>query len=123
MIVISNKKIQELKLKYQQTVDNIKTNDDLKSLLDTIVKFNKYPFDNIVLIHNQNPNAEFLATMNVWNNNVGRFINRGTKGIAVLELDNPRPTYRYLFELKNTNGNYSSYKRVINYKWEIKEED
>ncbi len=120
---MSNEKIKELKLKYQQALDDIKTADDLKSLLDTAIKFNKYHFDNIVLIHNQNPNAEFLATINVWNNNVGRYVNRGAKGLAVLELDNPKLTYRYLFELKNTNGNYSSYKKVLNYKWEVKEED
>lgn len=71
-MLISKGKIKELKLKYQQVVDNIKTNEDLKSLLDTAIKFNKYHFDNIVLIHNQNPDAEFLATIKVWNNNVGR---------------------------------------------------
>ena len=91
---MSNEKIKELKLKYQQALDDIKTADDLKSLLDTAIKFNKYHFDNIVLIHNQNPNAEFLATINVWNNNVGRYVNRGAKGLAVLELDNPKLTYR-----------------------------
>ena len=47
---MSNEKIKELKLKYQQALDDIKTADDLKSLLDTAIKFNKYHFDNIVLI-------------------------------------------------------------------------
>ncbi len=122
-MLISKGKIKELKLKYQQVVDNIKTNEDLKSLLDTAIKFNKYHFDNIVLIHNQNPDAEFLATIKVWNNNVGRQVNKGANGLAVLELDNPYPTYRHLFELKNTNGNYTSYKKVLDYKWEVKEED
>lgn len=122
-MLISKGKIKELKLKYQQVVDNINTKEDFKSLLNTAIKFNKYHFDNIVLIHNQNPDAEFLATINVWNNNVGRQVNRGTKGLAVLELENPYPTYRHLFELKNTNGSYSSYKKVLEYKWEVKEED
>ena len=122
-MLISKGKIKELKLKYQQVVDNIKTNEDLKSLLDTAIKFNKYHFDNIVLIHNQNPDAEFLATIKVWNNNVGRQVNKGANGLAVLELDNPYPTYKHLFELKNTNGNYTSYKKVLDYKWEVKEED
>ena len=92
-------------------------------MLNTAIKFNKYPFDNIVLIHNQNPNAEFLATIDIWNNNVGRQVNKGTKGLAVLEIENPKPTYKYLFELKNTNGSYASYKKVLDYKWEVKEED
>ena len=122
-MLISKGKIKELKLKYQQVVDNIKTNEDLQSLLNTAIKFNKYHFDNIVLIHNQNPNAEFLATIDVWNNNVGRQVNRGTKGLAVLEIENLYPTYKHLFELKNTNGSYTSYKKVLDYKWEIKEED
>ena len=61
--------------------------------------------------------------MKVWNNNVGRQVNKGTNGLAVLELDNPYPTYTHLFELKNTNGSYASYKKVLDYKWEVKEED
>ena len=122
-MLISKGKIKELKLKYQQVVDNINTNEDFKSLLNTAIKFNKYHFDNIVLIHNQNPDAEFLATINVWNNNVVRQVNKGTKGLSVLEIENPYPTYRHLFELKNTNGSYASYKKVLDYKWEVKEED
>ena len=123
MITINKQKIEELKNQYRQALDNINTEEDLKSLLDTAIKFNKYPFDNIVLIHNQNPDAEFLATIDVWNNQVGRYVNRGTKGLAVLEIENPKPTFKYLFELKNTNGSYASYKKVLDYKWEIKEED
>ena len=122
MITINKQKIEELKNQYRQALDNINTEEDLKSLLDTAIKFNKYPFDNIVLIHNQNSDAEFLATIDVWNNQVGRYVNRGTKGLAVLEIENPKPTFKYLFELKNTNGNYASYKKVIDYKWEVKEE-
>ena len=123
MITINKQKIEELKNQYRQALDNINTEEDLKRLLDTAIKFNKYPFDNIVLIHNQNPDAEFLATIDVWNNQVGRYVNRGTKGLAVLEVENPNPTFKYLFELKNTNGSYASYKKVLDYKWEVKEED
>ncbi len=117
------RKINSLKSKYEETLNSLNSKEDFKLLLDTAIKFNKYPFDNIVLIHNQNPNAEFLATYDVWNNNVGRYINKGAKGIGVLEVDKPNPTYRYLFELKDTNGNDLSYKKVLNYKWEVKEED
>lgn len=117
------RKINSLKNKYEETLNSLNSKEDFKGLLDTAIKFNKYPFDNIVLIHNQNPNAEFLATYDVWNNNVGRYINKGAKGIGVLELDKPNPTYRYLFEIKDTNGSELSYKKVLNYKWEVKEED
>lgn len=119
VIIINKQKIEELKNQYRQALNNINTEEDLKSLLDTAIKFNKYPFDNIVLIHNQNPDAQFLATIDVWNNQVGRYVNRGTKGLAVLEIENPKSSFRCLFELKNTNG---SYKKVTDYKWEIKED-
>lgn len=65
VITINKQKIEELKNQYQQALDSINTEEDLKSLLDTTIKFNKYPFDNIVLILNQNPDAEFLATIDV----------------------------------------------------------
>lgn len=54
------RKINSLKSKYEETLNSLNSKEDFKLLLDTAIKFNKYPFDNIVLIHNQNPNAEFL---------------------------------------------------------------
>ncbi len=91
-----------------------KTDRSWQSFLDFGSKIYKYPFDNALLLYSQNPNVTTLATRPIWNK-VGRYVNRGEKGIAVFEYKNAKATFRYLFDIKQTNG------QELADRWELNE--
>lgn len=63
----------------------------------------KHSFDNALLVYAQNPKTTMLATTPIWNK-VGRYINKGEKGIAVCEYENAKLTLKHLFDVTQTNG-------------------
>ena len=57
--------------------------DALTAFLDAMVHFPNYSFGNVLAIARQRPSATRVAGMYTWNQ-LGRFINKGEKGIAIL---------------------------------------
>ena len=55
----------------------------LTAFLDAMVHFPNYSFGNVLAIARQRPSATRVAGMYTWNQ-LGRFINKGEKGIAIL---------------------------------------
>lgn len=80
----------------------------------------KYSFESAALIYAQRPDATFVADMETWNKKVGRWVNTGAKSIKVFDADesenhsNPCPKTRYLFDIKDTNGNTETIPKVWN---------
>ncbi|MBY7043783.1 pentapeptide repeat-containing protein [Clostridium botulinum] len=64
----------------------------------------KYSFDNALLIYAQKPTATMVANMEIWNKRVGRYINKGTKSIAVFDTRQQNLKLEYLFDISDTNG-------------------
>ncbi len=63
----------------------------------------KYNFQEQLLIHAQKPNATACAEIEVWNK-LGRWVNKGTKGIALL-VDRDIPyRLRHVFDISDTNS-------------------
>ena len=105
---------------YQQAVAELtKSKEQWKSLLEVMARYYKYSFDNNVLIYAQRPNAGLLADHDVWNKKIGRYINKGAKGIAVINMNNPTATLKYLFDMSDTNGDNESFTRVLNSVWKL----
>ena len=48
----------------------------------------KYSFQDQVYIYAQRPDAKACATLEMWNKNLHRWINKGAKGIALLRRNN-----------------------------------
>lgn len=71
--------------------------------LDTAAKFYRYPFFDTFLIHAQRPEATACAAMPEWNKIMNRWINRGAKGIALIDETGPRLKLRYVFDIKDTH--------------------
>ena len=63
-----------------------------------------YNFNNAVLIYAQRPDATMVAGMEIWNKRVGRYVNKGTRSIAVFDTSMPSIKLEYLFDIKDTNG-------------------
>ena len=66
----------------------------------------KYPFNDKVLIYAQRPEAVACAKIEAWNKQVGRWVNRGAKGIALLSEDNGYTNLRYVFDIADTNSKF-----------------
>ena len=73
--------------------------------LKTAANNYKYSFDDQVLIYAQKPGATACAEVETWNR-LGRWVNKGTKGIALL-VDRSVPyRMRYVFDISDTNSYY-----------------
>ena len=58
---------------------------DWKSFLTTAGRMYKYPFEDQVLIYAQRPNATACASMEFWNEKMLCWVNKGAKGIALID--------------------------------------
>lgn len=72
----------------------------------------KYPFEDQVLIYAQRPDATACARIEVWNNNMHRWINKGAKGIALLRENGKRYGLEYVFDVSDTNDGYRQERRT-----------
>jgi len=57
--------------------------DELKKYLQTMSKFHKYSFHNIMLIALQKPDATHVAGFHTWKK-LGRFVKKGENGIVII---------------------------------------
>ena len=68
----------------------------------------KYSFADQVLIHAQRPNASACAGYDVWTGLMGRYVRRGTKGIALVDNSGDSPKLRYVFDVSDTGARKNS---------------
>ena len=75
------------------------------SFLITAASNYKYNFADQILIHAQKPSATACAEIEMWNK-LGRWVNKGTKGITLL-VDRDIPyKLRHVFDIADTNSRY-----------------
>jgi hypothetical protein len=73
------------------------------SFLDCASRMYKYSFVDQTLIHAQRPGAVACAAMDLWNERIGRWVKRGSKGIALIDASNPQnPSLKYVFDINDT---------------------
>lgn len=82
----------------------VSNEENWKSFLDTVGNTSKYKFSEQVLINNQKPTATACATMQVWNDRMNCWINRGAKGIFIIDTEKPN-FYRYVFDVSDVHVN------------------
>ena len=76
---------------------------DWMNYLDVAARLYRYSFKDTLLIHAQRPDATACAELEVWNKKMNRWINRGAKGIALLDDASPRAKLRYVFDIADTH--------------------
>ena len=74
--------------------------------LDTASRVYKYPFHEQMLIYAQRPDAIACASIEVWNKNLRRWVNRGSKGIALLDDSGSYLKLKYVFDFTDTHPGY-----------------
>lgn len=87
------------------------------AFLETAAHNYKYGFRDQMLIFSQKPNATACAEIEVWNK-LGRYVNRGTKGIALLVDRNVPYRLRHVFDIADTNSFHGNEVKL----WQMKPE-
>ena len=92
---------------YRQMAEQVSTRlvgswQEWTAFLDTAARLYKYPFHEQLLIYAQRPDATACAEYDLWNNRMGRYVRRGSKGIALVDDSGDRPRLRYVFDISDT---------------------
>ena len=71
--------------------------------LNTASRLYKYTFPEQILIYAQRPEATAVASMEIWNQKMYRWIKKGSKGIALIDnTSGPKTKLRYVFDVQDT---------------------
>ena len=76
---------------------------DWMKYLDTAARLYRYSFTDQLLIYAQRPQATACASLELWNEKMMRWVNRGAKGIALLDETGTKAKIRYVFDIKDTH--------------------
>ena len=92
---------------YAQMADKVATQlvgswQEWTAFLTTAARLYKYPFHEQLMIYAQRPDATACAEYDLWNNRMGRYVRRGSKGIALVDDSGDRPRLRYVFDISDT---------------------
>lgn len=71
--------------------------------MDTASRLYRYSFSDQLLIHAQRPNATACASLELWNEKMLRWVNRGAKGIALFDETWQNTKLRYVFDISDTH--------------------
>ena len=88
-------------------------------LLSSVSKYYKMSFDKNVLIYVQRPDAGLLATKAGWEKQTGRYLKAGSKGIGVVDMNDPKATLAYYFDLADTRGSYEGFRKAMGAVWSL----
>ena len=92
---------------------------EYQSFLNTAARNYKYSFVDQLLIFWRKPDAVACAGIDVWNR-LGRWVNRGTKGIPLLDSSTSAGRLHYVFDLSDTNSRAGRDVRLwsMEFRWE-----
>ena len=76
---------------------------DWMNYLDMASRLYRYPFMDQLLIHAQRPQATACASLELWNTKMFRWVNRGAKGIALLDETTQKTRLHYVFDIQDTH--------------------
>ena len=91
-----------------------------RSFLQTASTLYKYSFYDQMMIYAQRPDATACASFELWTNTMRRYVRRGAKGIALLDMTGDVPRYRYVFDISDTGTRQNA---RTPFTWAIREEN
>lgn len=96
-------KLEKVTRLYEETLVDMSGNwTNWASFLTTAARLYKYPFDEQVMIYAQRPDATACASFDLWNDRMGRYIRRGSTGIALVDSASGTPHLHYVFDIADT---------------------
>lgn len=98
-------KLQIITAAYENEIIDVASSDiKWKSFLSSAANNYKYSFADQILIYAQRPDATACAEIGFWNEKMNRWVNRGAKGIALLDNRFEKPRLHYVFDVSDTNS-------------------
>ena len=98
-------KLQRISDLMEQTVKRVTGKPDAwAGFLKTAARLYKYPFEEQILIYAQRPDATACASIKLWNDTMHRWVNRGAKGIALIDDSAGKTTLRHVFDVSDTHS-------------------
>lgn len=76
---------------------------DWMDYMNTASRLYRYSFSDQLLIHAQHPEATACASLELWNEKMFRWVNRGARGIALLDETGQHTRLRYVFDISDTH--------------------
>ena len=114
-------KYQMISIMAEETAREIAKNEQAWTrYLTTAARLYKYPFNEQMLIYAQRPDASACASLETWNEKMNCWVNRGAKGIALIDTESERPRLKYVFDVSDVH----KARRIGRdpYLWEFQEE-
>ena len=106
----------------EETSKRVTRNEESwKKYLNTASRLYKYPFKDQLLIYAQRPDATACASIEIWNEKMHCWVNKGAKGIALLDEEgSPYTGLRYVFDISDVH----KARRIGRFPqlWEMREE-
>ena len=106
----------------QETAKEVVRNrDEWMKYLTTAARLYKYPFREQLLIYAQRPDATACASIEIWNERMHCWVNKGAKGIALIDEDDAHgKRLKYVFDVSDVHAA----RRIGRYPelWEVHEE-
>ena len=99
----------------------VKNREEWMKYLTTAARLYKYPFREQLLIYAQRPDATACASIELWNERMHCWVNKGAKGIALLDEDDAHgKRLKYVFDVSDVHAA----RRIGRYPelWELYEE-
>lgn len=99
----------------------VKNREEWMKYLTTAARLYKYPFREQLLIYAQRPDATACASIELWNERMHCWVNKGAKGIALLDEDEAHgKRLKYVFDVSDVHAA----RRIGRYPelWELHEE-
>lgn len=98
----------------------VRNSEEWTKYLTTAARLYKYPFQEQLLIYAQRPDAAACASIEIWNDKMNSWVNKGATGIALIDEDSPTPRLKYVFDVADVH----KARRIGRdpYLWEMKEE-
>lgn len=82
--------------------------ENWKAFLTAAARLYKYPYHEQLMIYAQRPDATACADFETWNKRIGRYVKRGSTGIALLDDTGSYQKIRYVFDVSDTGARKNS---------------
>ena len=97
-------KLQDIRELAQEHATSVSSSPrDWMGYMDTAARLYRYPFTDQLLIHAQHPQATACASLELWNEKMFRWVNRGARGIALLDENGHNARLWYVFDISDTH--------------------
>jgi len=103
--ILTRKEKQITELYLNTTLEVAESVENWLSFIKSASYNYKYRFDEQILIYAQKPDATACAETTIWNKKLKRWINKGAKGIALIDEKNGEMGLRFVFDVSDTNSN------------------